>query len=120
MAKDTGFLACPSRVFHTETEPEYMEVRMILGTITINTCYGRATLPVEVLGKGPRPATAWVQALDGLEPFTKFSHGGPFQSSTEVFQLAAIHDIHVQVEPDQEEEVYALELVNLQAVGGQR
>ena len=93
---------------------------MILGTITISTCYGRATLPVEVLGKGPRPATAWVQALNGLEPFTRFSHGGPFQSSTEVFQLASIHDIHVQVEPDQEEGAYTLELVNLQAVGGQR
>ena len=93
---------------------------MILGTITINTCYGRATLPVEVLGKGPRPATAWVQALDGLEPFTKFSHGGPFQSSTEVFQLAAIRDIHVQVEPGQEEQPYALELFMLQAVGGRR
>ena len=93
---------------------------MILGTITINTCYGRATLPVEVLGKGPRPATAWVQALGGLEPFTRFSHGGPFQSGTEVFQLAAIRDIHVQVEPDQEEQTYALEPFMLEAAGGQR
>ena len=120
MAKDTGLLACPSRVFHTDIEPEYMEVQMILGTITISTCYGQATLPVEVLGKGPRPATAWVQALDGLEPFTKFSHGGPFQSSTEVFHLASIHDIHVQVEPGPEEQPYALETVMLDEVGGRR
>ena len=34
---------------------------MILGTITVNTCYGRATLPVEVLGKGPRLDPAWIE-----------------------------------------------------------
>ena len=39
---------------------------------------------VEVLGKGPRPGTAWVHALNGLEPFTKISHGGPYQDSPSI------------------------------------
>ena len=39
---------------------------MIVGMITISTCYGDANIPVELLGNGPRPGTAWVKALDGL------------------------------------------------------
>lgn len=49
---------------------------MVVGKITLQTEYGDAEIPVEVLGKGPRPGTAWVRALNGLEPFTKMSHGG--------------------------------------------
>jgi hypothetical protein len=30
---------------------------MVKAKITIGTCYGDADIPVEVLGKGPRPGT---------------------------------------------------------------
>ena len=90
---------------------------MILATITITTGYGKTTLAVEVLGKGSGPATARVKALGGLEPFTKMSHGGPFQSSTEIFPLASIRDIHVQMEPGWErEKLFGLEPVTRQVV----
>ena len=72
---------------------------MIFGTITINTCYGEANLSVEVLGEGPRPGTAWVKALGGLEPFTRISHGGPFQSNTAIFPMASIRNLFVQKDP---------------------
>ena len=67
---------------------------MVVGKITVSTCYGDAEIPVEVLGKGPRPGTAWVRALNGLEPFTKMSHGGPYQDDTSGADLY-IRDVHV-------------------------
>ena len=75
---------------------------MVVGMITIGTCYGDADIPVELLGKGPRPGTAWVKALDGMQPFTKISHGGPFQDDTIVISLPLIRDVHLEKDPDEE------------------
>ena len=75
---------------------------MVVGMITIGTCYGDADIPVELLGKGPRPGTAWVKALNGMQPFTKISHGGPFQDDTIVISLPFVRDIHLEKDPDEE------------------
>ena len=75
---------------------------MVVGTITINTCCGQADIPVELLGKGPRPGTAWVQALDGRQPFTKISHGGPYQDDTVVVPLPFLRDVHCVEDPGEE------------------
>ena len=50
--KDTLISVCPSFFNHKEDH-------MVVGMITIGTCYGDADIPVELLGKGPRPGTAW-------------------------------------------------------------
>ena len=83
---------------------------MVKAEITVATCYGDAIIPVEVLGKGPRPGTAWVRALNGLAPFTKMSHGGPFQDSTAVVYIPSLRDVHV----DPIEEGELVESANLQ------
>ncbi len=72
---------------------------MVVGKITIGTCYGDAEIPIELLGKGPRTGTAWVKALNGLQPFTKFSHGGPYQDNTIVFPLSLVRDVHLEKDP---------------------
>ncbi|MDD5371164.1 MAG: hypothetical protein PHQ40_18945 [Anaerolineaceae bacterium] len=74
---------------------------MVVGMITIGTCYGDADIPVELLGKGPRPGTAWVKALGGLEPFTKISHGGPYQDDTLVVPLPFVRDVHLEKDSDE-------------------
>jgi hypothetical protein len=75
---------------------------MVKAEITISTCYGDAVIPVKVLGKGPRPGTARVRALDGLEPFTKISHGGPYQDSTSIVLIPYLRDIRIVSDPDEE------------------
>jgi hypothetical protein len=75
---------------------------MVKAKITIGTCYGDADIPVEVLGKGPRPGTAWVRALDGLEPFTKNSHGGPYQDNTSIVLIPHLRDIQIESDPVEE------------------
>lgn len=77
---------------------------MIIGMITIGTCYGDADISVELLGSGPRPGTAWVKALNGLQPFTKISHGGPYQDDTLLFPLAFVRDVHLQKDADEEQD----------------
>lgn len=74
---------------------------MIKAEITVGTCYGDVVIPVEVLGKGPRPGTAWVRALNGLEPFTKISHGGPFQDSTSIVLIPHLREVHIEKDPDE-------------------
>ena len=66
---------------------------MIKAEITIGTCYGDAVVPVQVLGKGPRYGTVWVKALNGLQPFTKYSSGGPFQGSSSLVSIPNLHDV---------------------------
>ena len=73
---------------------------MVVGTITISTFCGKADIPVELLGKGPRPGTAWVMALNGRQPFTKVSHGGPYQDDTAVIPLPCIRDVHLELDPE--------------------
>ncbi len=79
---------------------------MIKAEITVGTCYGDAIIPVEVLRQGPRPGTVWVQALDGLHPFTRISHGGPYQDSMAVVHIPHLRDVHadgdVSVPPEEE------------------
>ena len=69
---------------------------MVVGEITVSTCYGDAVIAVEILGKGPRPGTAWVKALYGLEPFTKMSHGGPYQDDTAVWHTQHLRNVHIE------------------------
>jgi hypothetical protein len=76
---------------------------MVFARITVGTCYGDADIPVEVLGKGPRPGTAWVKALEGLQPFTKMSHGGPYQDSTAVVLIPHLRDVHLESELAEEQ-----------------
>jgi hypothetical protein len=75
---------------------------MVTARITVSTCYGDADISVEVLGKGPRPGTAWVKALDGLQPFTKMSHGGPYQDDTAVVLIPHLRDVHLELDPVEE------------------
>ena len=76
---------------------------MVVATIALTTPLGDAQIPVEVLGKGPRAGTAWVQALGGLEPFTRMSHGGPTQMGTAVIPLPMLQDIHIEEDPIEQE-----------------
>jgi len=69
---------------------------MVVGEITVSTCYGDTVIAVEILGKGPRPGTAWVKALSGLEPFTKMSHGGPYQDDTAVWHTHNLRNVHIE------------------------
>lgn len=68
---------------------------MVVGKITVSSCYGDVEIPVEIRGKGPRPGTAWVTALNGLQPFTKISHGGPYQDDSAVVQTFSIREVHI-------------------------
>ncbi len=74
---------------------------MLIGKITIDTCYGRTRIEVQLCGKGPRPGSVWVKALGGLEPFTKISHGGPYQANVEIVSLEAIEDLHLEASKNQ-------------------
>ena len=76
---------------------------MITGEITVSTCYGDANIPVEIYAKGPRPGTVWVRALNNLNPFTKMSHGGPYQDNTAVVLIPNLRDIHLETDPDEEQ-----------------
>lgn len=69
---------------------------MVVGEITVSTCYGDAVIAVEILGKGPRPGTVWVKALSGLEPFTKMSHGGPYQDDTAIWSTHHLRNVHIE------------------------
>jgi hypothetical protein len=69
---------------------------MIKAEITIGTCYGDAVIPVQVLGKGPRYGTVWVKALNGLQPFTKYSMGGPFQENSSLVSIPNLQDVRVE------------------------
>ncbi len=77
---------------------------MVVGTITIHTCCGQADIRVELLGKGPRPGTAWVQALDGRQPFTRLSHGGPYQDDTAIIPLPCVREVHLEADPEEKPE----------------
>lgn len=68
---------------------------MVKAEITVSTCYGDAIIPVEVVRYGPRPGTVWVQALGGLNPFTRMSHGGPYQDSMAIVLIPNLRDVHV-------------------------
>lgn len=75
---------------------------MLKAEITIGTCYGEAVIPVEVLGMGPRPGTAWVRALNGLQPFTRHSHGGSSQDNTTVVLIPHLKDVRVEKDTEKE------------------
>jgi len=77
------------------------EDHMIIGTIRIRNCYGDADIQVEILSKGPRPGTTWVKAIGNLEPFTKISHGGPFQASTELVSRTSLKNVHFEKHLDE-------------------
>lgn len=71
---------------------------MITGEITVNTCSGDAVIPVEIFDIGPRLGTVWVRALNGLAPFTRFTHGGPCQDHSAVWSIPGIRNIHIDFE----------------------
>lgn len=72
---------------------------MIKANLPISTIYGDTVVPVEVLGSGPRPGTAHVQAMNGMEPFTKFSPGGSYQDHNSVVLIPRLKDVHIEAEP---------------------
>jgi hypothetical protein len=78
---------------------------MVTGEINMSTCYGEAVIPVELLDIGPRPGTVWVRALNGLEPFTRVSHGGPFQDDTVVWSIPKVLNVHTEDEEEHSVEV---------------
>ena len=77
---------------------------MVIGMITVSTWCGDADIRVELLGKGPRQGTAWIKALEGKQPFTKISHGGPYQDNTAVVPLPYVRDVHLEEDPEEEKE----------------
>lgn len=68
---------------------------MVKAEITVGTCYGDAIIPVEVVRVGSRPGTVWVQALNGLHPFTRISHGGPYQDSMALVLIPSLRNLHI-------------------------
>lgn len=89
---------------------------MLKAEITVGTCYGDAVIPVEILGKGPRARTVRVQALNGLRPFSRFSHGGPTQDCTATVLVPQLRDIHIVNDTGEELlETYVLQ-VDMEAV----
>lgn len=66
---------------------------MLIGTISLDTGCGPSDIPVELLGNGPRPGTVWIKALDGRRPFTKMSHGGPYQDHTIVLPKSLVRNV---------------------------
>jgi len=71
---------------------------MITGEITVSTCYGDATIPVEILDTGPRPGLVKVRALNHLTPFIKMSHGGPCQDDTALWDAGSVRNVRIVVE----------------------
>jgi hypothetical protein len=69
---------------------------MVTAKLKIVTCYGEAIIPVEVVRKGPRPGTAWVSALNGLEPFTMTSHGGPVQVRQALIPTPSLCEVYIE------------------------
>jgi hypothetical protein len=89
------------------------EENMVKAEITVGTCYGDAIIPVEVVRYGPRPGTVWVQALGGLNPFTRMSHGGPYQDSMAIVLIPNLRDVHVEEDgkaPPEEKELQGVEI----------
>ena len=86
---------------------------MVTGEITVSTCYGDANIPVEIYAKGPRPGTVWVRALNNLAPFTKMSHGGPYQDDTAVWSIPHVRNVQVVAE---EEQPLAVDLTSVEQV----
>jgi len=72
---------------------------MLTAQMTIVDLSGRSVITVEILDKGPRPGTAWVRALGGLTPFTRYTHGGPTQEDTALVLLP--HLVHLEVIPEE-------------------
>ena len=71
---------------------------MVVANITVSTFTGKVQIAVEVLGKGPYPGTAWVKALNGLQPFTRSTHGGPCQEDSAVVGLLRLREVRIVVE----------------------
>jgi len=78
---------------------------MIIAHINIGTICGDQLVPVEVLKKGPRPKTVWVRALGGLQPFLKYSPGGPYQEDTSLVHIPHLRDVRLEERsPDENSE----------------
>lgn len=78
---------------------------MIIATVTISTMTGNHDFPVEVIdafktSDGRRIAVVKALPVNGkeIEPFTKISHGGPYQSSTENIGVEYLKNVAVAVE----------------------
>ena len=89
------------------------EEHMIKAEITIGSCTGETSIAVEILEKGPRPGTVWVCALDGLKPFTKFSHGGPYQDDTTIVLIPSLRDVHIDTESNETRDQVLLSKIGL-------
>ena len=74
---------------------------MLTAQMAIVDLSGRSVITVEILDKGPRPGTAWVRALGGITPFTRYTHGGPSQEDTALVLLPQL--VHLEVIPELQE-----------------
>ena len=63
--------------------------------------------------KGPRSGTVWVRALNNLTPFTKMSHGGPYQDDTALWYIPHVRNVQVVAE---EEQLLAVDLTPVEQV----
>jgi hypothetical protein len=90
------------------------EENMVKAEITVGTCYGDAIIPVEVVRYGSRPGTVWVQALGGLNPFTRMSHGGPYQDSMAIVLIPNLRDVHIEEDGKVLPEVKALQEMGIE------
>ena len=61
---------------------------------------GMRSSPSKFCAKGPRPGTVWVRALNNLNPFTKMSHGGPYQDDTAVWSIPHVRNVQVVAEEE--------------------
>ena len=71
---------------------------MLTAQMAVVDLSGRSVITVEILDKGPRPGTAWVRALGGITPFTRYTHGGPSQEDIALVLLP--HLVHLEVIPE--------------------
>ena len=79
---------------------------MLTAQMTIGDLSGQSVIGVQILKIGPRPGTAWVRALGGIAPFTRYTHGGPAQEDTALVLIP--HLINLEVIPElQVEDVQA-------------
>lgn len=53
-------------------------------TVKVSTCYGDVIVPVRLLARADLKDRVWVQSLNGMQPWTRYTSGGPCQTDTAV------------------------------------
>jgi hypothetical protein len=93
---------------------------MIIAEMNIQTCYGDCMVQVQILNAGPRPNTAWVEALNGLTPFLRYTHGGPCQVSNALVWVSQLRNVQIVKQegiPVSEDNVFSKENISMEVAG---